>query len=213
MTSLRREGHAAVNPAHGLDVAFAVFVNFGMAAGSEVLENLRAVHVRFRRGKLKTLGQRVEADVLAPPSAPLVHRIEHGRVSKAGKRDLSRRLDLVDDGTLVEEAQVEIQDIMADEEIDFWCQLPEAPQDFRFLSLKHCGRGVVRRFCGVGETKNSGRYSRKTQLLDKFLLIELPLGGVEAVFCYGCRRRDGLDVKEKSLHRREFTIPLRFRFL
>ena len=57
--------------------------------------------------------------MLATPFTPLVHRVENGCVAKPGKRDFTRRFDLVNDGTLINEPKIEVQYIVADEEVRF----------------------------------------------------------------------------------------------
>src|SRR3990172_11225815 len=119
----------------GVDVALAVFVDLGELAGAVVGVDLGAVEVFFRRGDAEGFGERVEAYMLAAPFAPFLHGVVDRRVAKTGKREVARRLDLVDDRALPDEAQIEVENIMADEEINIQRELPEVLNDRLFFTF------------------------------------------------------------------------------
>ena len=184
----------------GVDVALAVFVDLGELAGAVVGVDLGAVEVFFRRGDAEGFGERVEAYMLAAPFAPFLHGVVDRRVAKTGKREVARRLDLVDDRALPDEAQIEVENIMADEEINIQRELPEVLNDGFFFTFKDVHRRIRRRIDGVTEAKNLRRRRRKAELLEQLRLVELDLRIQQAVILQGLLGGHGLDIEEKDFH-------------
>jgi len=76
------------------------------------------------------------------------------RVSETSKGKIARRFDPMDDRALIDEAKVEIEDVVADEEIALDRQFPKPFDDFGLFSLKHLDFSVCGRLDGVAEAKN-----------------------------------------------------------
>src|SRR5919106_556999 len=101
--------------------------------------------------------------MLTAPLAPFLHGVINRRVTESGEGNLAGRSDLMNDRTLVDEAQVEIQYIMADEQVAVGRQLPESFQDLLFVAVKYFNRGVQRRLDRVAQATNLCRHRRKAE--------------------------------------------------
>src|SRR5919106_5326751 len=92
--------------------------------------------------------------MLSAPLAPFLHGVVNRRVTESIERNVAGRFDLMNDRTLINEAQIEIQYIMADEQVAVGCKLPESFQDLLFVAVRHFNRGVQWRLDGVAQATN-----------------------------------------------------------
>src|SRR3972149_4657639 len=138
--------------------------------------------------------------MFAAPFAPFLHRVVDWRVAKTGKRKVARRLDLMNDRALPDKTQIEVEDVMADEEINIQRELPEILNDRLFFTFKNVHRGIRRRIDGVTEAKNLRRRRREAELFEQLGLIELDLRIQQAVVLQGLIGGNGFDIEEKDFH-------------
>src|SRR5690606_27743465 len=86
------------------------------------------------------LGQRSERDPAHPPALPFLHRVEDRLRTIAHKRQIHARPDSMNDRTLVEKEQIELEYVMADDQIAARIEAlqhpPEGPQSSRFVEMK-----------------------------------------------------------------------------
>src|ERR1041384_1121032 len=75
----------AINFPRTIDVPLAVFNDFGELAGAVVRINFGSIEALFRGWNAKRFRQRVQADMLSTPFAPLLHGVVDRRVPKAGE--------------------------------------------------------------------------------------------------------------------------------
>ena len=129
-----RKRQTPVDLSNRIHVALAVFDNLGDFSGAVVGVDFRAVEMFFGRGDAERFRKQVEAGVFAAPFAPLLHGVVDRGVAEAGKRNVARWFDLVDDRTLIDKAHVEVQNIVADEEIAIDGEFPEVFDDVGFFS-------------------------------------------------------------------------------
>src|SRR4030095_8815770 len=112
-----RKRQPAIDLPCRVDVALTVFDDFGELAGSVVRVDFRAVETFLRRRNAEGFRKCVEARMLAAPLAPLLHGVVNRRVAETSKGKIARRFDPMDDRALIDEAKIEIEDVVADEEI------------------------------------------------------------------------------------------------
>src|SRR6185295_11512562 len=113
----------------------------------------------FGRGYAERFRKQVEAGVFAAPFAPLLHGVVDRGVAEAGKRNVARWFDLVDDRTLIDKAHVEVQNIVADEEIAIDGEFPEVFDDVGFFALQDFDRAADRWLDSVTKADNFCRRS------------------------------------------------------
>src|SRR5262245_55265747 len=106
---------ATVNLSDCFHIPAAVLANFRKPAGSEIGIDFRSVETLLRRWDSQSSGEEVEAHMLPSPFAPFVHRVENRRILEASEGNVSRRLDLVNHGPLIDKAQIKIQKVVTDE--------------------------------------------------------------------------------------------------
>src|SRR6185503_12875455 len=126
-----------INLAHRVDVSLAVFDDLGESAGAIIRIDFRAVETFLGRRNTERSRQRVEAGMFPAPLAPLLHGVVNRRVAKPSKGDVPRRFNLVDNRALINEAEIEIQNVVADKEVTLQRQLPKASYDFRLIAFEH----------------------------------------------------------------------------
>src|SRR4026209_1049746 len=113
----------------------------------------------------------------------------------------------MDDRALVDKAQVEIQDIMADEEIAIHGNFPKAFDNFRFFALQHLDIGACRRLHGVAEAKYLRRCRRQAELFDDLGLVDFNLRIEQTIFFERSVGRDGFDIHETDFHKYSLEQP------
>src|ERR671922_500948 len=101
--------------------------------------------------------------MLSAPLAPFLHSVVNRRVTESIERNVARRFDLMNDRTLINEAQVEIQYIVADEQVAVRRKLPESFQDLLFIAVKHFNHGLQRRLDSVAQATNLPSHGCKTE--------------------------------------------------
>ena len=120
--------------------------------------------------------------MFAAPFAPLLHGVVNWRVAKASEWDVARWFNLVDNRALIDEAEIEVEDIVSDEEVAVYGDLPKVLDDLGFLSLQNFDGVARRRLDGVAYTKYLGSRRREAQFLYEFRFVELELRVKQATF-------------------------------
>ena len=94
------------------------FMLFGSYRINEWKETKLRLSVQFGDGEINVSAcslQFIEGDIISAPLLPLPHRVEDGLRPVARKRQIHAWLHALDDGTLVQERQVEVIDVVADD--------------------------------------------------------------------------------------------------
>src|SRR5687768_9482944 len=141
IAGLFREREPSIDLPYRIDVALTVIYDVGDFPGAVIRIDLRAVESFFRRRYAEGSGEQIEAGVFAAPFAPLMHRVENRRVAKTGERKVARWFDLMDDRALVDKPQIEIEYVVADEEIAIHGQFPKVLDNLGFFTLEHLDFG------------------------------------------------------------------------
>src|SRR5688572_7062224 len=171
IVGLFREREPSIDLPYRIDVALTVIYDVGDFPGAVIRIDLRAVESFFRRRYAEGSGEQIEACVFAAPFAPLMHCVEDRRVAKTGERKVARWFDLMDDRALVDKPEIEIEYVVADEEIAVHGQLPKVFDNLGFFALEHLDFGAHRRLDGVTEAKDLRRGGREAELLDEVGLV------------------------------------------
>ena len=146
-----RKRQTAIDLTNRFDIAFAVLADVRQLSRAKIRIYLGAVEAFFGRWNSERASQKIQAHVVAPPFAPFMHCVVDRIVTESSHGDLARRFDPIDDRTLVDKPQIEIENIVAHEQVAIRGKLPEAADDFGFAALQNLDGGILLRFDRVGQ--------------------------------------------------------------